>query len=168
MSTEITADLPDEDLPELGPAPVKKKKKKTDSEMDITPMIDMVFLLLIYFLVASTPDKSTAIELPKAMYGDSVAQLNATVFTVGEGGLDSAPVFNGDGKIPGTELSSDLDQRANEIKEAVEKGFRDDKTDVVIKADKGVLYREVDRVLTAASRVAGIKIHLAVMETKDR
>ena len=167
MSTEATTIWQDDDAP-LGPAPVKKRKKKTDDEMDITPMIDMTFLLLIYFLVASTPDKNTVVDLATAMKGESVAQLNAVVFTIGEGGLESAPVYNADGKIPGAELSNDLDQRAKQIKEIVEKGFRAGNADVVIKADKGVKFRETDRVMKAASRVQGIQIHLAVKETKER
>lgn len=155
------------DLPDEEPS-LKKNRKKDDDEMDITPMIDMTFLLLIYFIVASTPDKSTAIELAKAMYGDTVAQKNAVVFTIGEGGLDSAPVFAADGKIPQFALSEDLDKRNQQIQDAVEKGATEDKTDVVIKADKGVLHREVARVIKAVSRVPGTKIHLAVMETKER
>ena len=37
-------------------ATVKKARAATDAEMDITPMIDVTFLMLIFFLVASTPD----------------------------------------------------------------------------------------------------------------
>jgi biopolymer transport protein ExbD len=148
--------------------PLKKPRKKMDDEMDITPMIDMTFLLLIYFIVTSIPDKSTAIELPKALHGDTVAQLKATVFTIGEGGLNNAPVFAADGKIAQFALSEDLDQRGKQIQEAVEKGVQEDHFDVVIKADKGVLHREVARVIKAVSRVPDVQIYLAVMETKER
>lgn len=148
--------------------PLKKPRKKMDDEMDITPMIDMTFLLLIYFIVSSIPDKSTAIELPKAMKGDTVAQLKATVFTIGEGGLNNAPVYAADGKIAQFALSEDLDERSKQIQEAVEKGSKDGNTDVVIKADKSVLHREVARVIKAVSRVPDIHIYLAVMETKER
>ena len=40
-----------------------------DAEMDFTPMIDMVFLLLIFFLVASKIDQATSVKLPPARHG---------------------------------------------------------------------------------------------------
>ena len=43
-----------------------------DSEMDITPMIDMTFLLLIFFLVASKMDRSNEVRLPPAEHGVAV------------------------------------------------------------------------------------------------
>lgn len=137
-----------------------------DVDMDITPMIDITFLMLIFFLVASTPDQQTSVELPKANHGIGVAQLESVLFTVGEGGLESAPVYNSDGKIPEFLLSNDLKKREEEIRTAVEKGFLDDKQNVVIKADRTVAFREVARVIKAASKVEGIKIHLAVLETE--
>ncbi len=45
-----------------------------DFEMDITPMIDITFLLLIFFLVCSTADQDTAIELAKARHGKAVGE----------------------------------------------------------------------------------------------
>ena len=42
--------------------------------MDMTPMIDITFLLLIFFLVSSHPDQATSIALPKAQHGDAVSQ----------------------------------------------------------------------------------------------
>ena len=167
MSLELAWDE-DELEPAQEELPLKKPRKKMDDEMDITPMIDMTFLLLIYFIVTSIPDKSTAIELPKAMIGETVAQLKATVFTIGEGGLNNAPVYAADGKIAQFALSEDLDERSKQIQEAVEKGAKDGNTDVVIKADKSVLHREVARVIKAVSRVPDVQIYLAVMETKER
>jgi biopolymer transport protein ExbD len=143
-----------------------RKGGDADSEMDITPMIDITFLLLIFFLVASTPDKNTAVDLPKAQHGDGVSQLHSVVFTLGEGGIDYAPAFNGDGKVPGTELPNDLEERASQIETEVQKGVQEGKTDVVIKADRNVKVRDIHRVMKAASKVQGIKLNLAVLETE--
>lgn len=154
---------PEEDF---APVDIRAGSKREEVEMDITPMIDITFLLLIYFIVASTPDKQTAIQLPKADHGLAVSQLTSTLFTVGDGGLDNAPVFNADGKEPSAILSSDLAQQSQQIEEAVKQGFIENKTDVVIKADKSVAYRDVERVIKAASKVEGIQIHLAVLESK--
>ena len=44
-------------------------KDNEDNEIDMSPMIDMVFLLLIFFLVASTViDEKVAIKIPTAVH----------------------------------------------------------------------------------------------------
>ncbi|MEM9185502.1 MAG: biopolymer transporter ExbD [Planctomycetota bacterium] len=140
------------------------KRRRDDDEMDITPMIDITFLLLIFFLVTSTPDSTTAVDLPKAENGSPVSQISSTIFTVGEGDLDSAPVYEADGKVESARLSDDPDERKKQIKEAVERGLQDEaKKDVLIKADKNVKCREIDRVMKAISKVDGVRLHLGIL-----
>ena len=145
-----------------------RRKRRDDDEMDITPMIDITFLLLIFFLVTSTPDETTAIELPDAQHGSPVSQLTSTVFTLAVGGLDVAPLYNADGKLEEHRMPDDLDQRKKEIKKVVELGLqsKENKSDVIIKGDKNVKCRSVDRVIKAVSKVEGIKIHLAILSDK--
>ena len=77
-----------------------------------------------------------------------------------------APVYNSDGKIPEHQLSDDPEQRRQQIRDAVEQGFRENKTKVVIKGDKNLAYRQVESVIRAVSEVEGVQIHLAVLESK--
>jgi len=49
-----------------------KKKKLDDGDLDITPMIDVTFLLLIFFMVASTMQPTSEAQLAPALYGDGV------------------------------------------------------------------------------------------------
>ena len=91
--------------------------------------------------------------------------LHSTLFTVGEGGLDYAPVYAADGKIPEFQLSDDLSERNRQLRTAVEKGFLENKSNIVIKADKTVAFREVARVIKEVSKIEGVKIHLAILET---
>jgi biopolymer transport protein ExbD len=156
----------DIDVPEQQTSLLRKRRQQEDVDLDITPMIDMVFLLLIFFLVSSTPDQKTAIELPPAQHGVAVSQYDAVIFTLGEGGLGAAPAYAADGRIPGTELPDEAASRFQRIREIVEQGFRDDKTKVVIKGDKNVAHRDVAQVIKAASQVNGVQIHLAVLETE--
>lgn len=142
------------------------KKQRTDEEPDITPMIDVTFLLLVFFLVASTPDQQTAIELPNALHGIPVSQLTSVVFTIGDGGGELAPLFEADGKLPEFALSNDEKERNQQIEEAIRRGFAENKTTIVIKADQSVAYRQVDKVIRAASRVEGVQLHLAILETQ--
>ena len=143
-----------------------RRPRDENVDMDITPMIDMTFLLLIFFLVSSTPDQQTAIELPKALHGRGVSQRNSVVLTIGFGGVGGAPVYAADGRIAGTELAEDAETCARQVRELIGKGFRENKTNVVVKADKSVAYREVARVVKAASGVEGVQIYLAVLETQ--
>ena len=125
MSSVSTFDLIDDTSEENGDygSLGTRQTRPDDAEMDITPMIDITFLMVIFFLVASTPDQQTAVQLPEANHGVSVSQLHSTLFTVGEGGLDYAPVYAADGKIPEFQLSDDLPERNRQIRTAVEKGF---------------------------------------------
>lgn len=156
------AHLPDED-DDFAPPP--RPKRDDDTEMDITPMIDITFLLLIFFLVTSRPDSATGVNLPLAIHGDVVSQRRSTVMTVAEGGIDQAPVYRGDGKNPETLCSTDVEQRNEEIKKYIEEGMLQDKSDIVIKADRGVPCRQVNEVMQAVSKVEGVsRIHLGVLD----
>jgi biopolymer transport protein ExbD len=142
-----------------------RRRRRDDDEIDITPMIDMVFLLLIFFLVSSTPDEKTAIDLPPANHGVGVSQLQAVIFTIGEGGLHGAPVYAADGRVSGTELPDDLAARREKVRDLVQRGLRENKTDVVIKGDKNVPHRDVSRLIKSISQVDGVKIFLGVMDS---
>jgi biopolymer transport protein ExbD len=143
---------------------VRGSKRLEDVEMDITPMIDMTFLLLIFFLVCSTPDQQTSIELAKARYGKGVGERNSVIITLSAAGVETAPVYLADGMV-GEPLPNDQEEQSDMIVAAVEKGRHDDgKENVIIKADRNVAHRDVSRVIKAVSRVEGAKIFLAVLE----
>ncbi len=143
-----------------------RRLRTDDAEMDITPMIDVTFLLLIFFLVCSTPDQQSAVDLPKARYGTGVDKKNSVIITVSDGGVESAPIYLADGKIAGARLSDDADEQTEKILEAVTKGREEqNKENVLIKADRNVAYREIARVIKTVSQVEGAKIFLAVLES---
>ena len=147
-------------------AVLPRRPLEDQTELDITPMIDITFLLLIYFLVASVPDPNTAVELPEAHYGRGVGTRNAVVLTVTDGGLGTAPVYLAEGKVDGSALASNPEMQGDQIEEAVEQGLQAGRSNVLIKAEKGVAHREVARVAAAASRVDGIRLHVGVLETE--
>lgn len=151
------------DLTEDSPVSVRGRATE-DFEMDITPMIDITFLLLIFFLVCSTPDESTSIELAKARYGKGISERDSIIITISDETSDPAPVYLADGRS-GDPLTDNLDEQSELIAEAVELARREqDKENVIIKADRNVAHREVARVIKAVSRVPGAKIFLAVLE----
>ncbi len=145
------------------PPLIRRRDRGEDVEMDITPMIDITFLLLIFFIVCSTPDQKSAFELAEARHGKGVSERNSIFITVSAESADPAPVYLADG-LNGDPLPNDPDKQENLIREAVEKGRRDLRENVLIKADRNVAYREVARVIKSVSGVEGAKIHLAVLE----
>lgn len=52
----------------------RKKKKKEEAELDITPMIDVTFLLLIFFMVTSTMQATPDRDIPASKSGQNVVK----------------------------------------------------------------------------------------------
>lgn len=151
----------DEEL--AGPAIARRPVKDT-ADLDITPMIDITFLLLIFFLVSSTADMKDSVKLPGARHGKGVSEKTAIIITVDErGGPGPALVYIGNG-TKGERLPDDPDIQEEQIAAAVQQSFDEGKPDVLLKAAKGVLHREVSRVAAAAGLVDGIQLHMAVLE----
>ncbi|MDZ7619570.1 MAG: biopolymer transporter ExbD [Patescibacteria group bacterium] len=92
--------IPNEQLDDVDVVDALLRHRRRDSvDMDITPMIDIVFLLLIFFLVAAIPDMQVEADLPPARHGVGVNPHSAIVFTLAERpGPAGAKVYLSDGK----------------------------------------------------------------------
>lgn len=158
-------DLRDDEIQE-DEGPVLARRPIDDSaEMDITPMIDITFLLLIFFIVCSTMTQSTSVKLPPARHGKGVDEQTAVIITVdGEGGEEKPRVYLGDG-TSSAPLPDDHDTQDKLIAEAVEVGLQNGKTSILVKAAKSVKSGDVERVSKAAAAGAeGNPFFLGVME----
>lgn len=147
-----------------------RKSQLEESEMDITPMIDCTFLLLIFFIVCSNIGKSASVDLPKAKYGIPVPSKISVILTVAKGDGEMAAVYKGDGVEPETLIASGSPQEQEDaISQYVEENFdsKGDRPFVLIKAEKGLKHREVSRVAKAAARTSDVtELYVAVMEQK--
>ncbi|MBL9080746.1 MAG: biopolymer transporter ExbD [Planctomycetales bacterium] len=142
-----------------------RRPLSTDNNLDITPMIDVTFLLLIFFLVAAVPDVQAAPELPTAQFGESVSQNKAVIITVAVGATpEEIRIFLGPAKS-GTPLGGSPESQDEEIRRTVDTGKSSGKTEVIIKAERRVRHRDVARVMQAAA-MEGMKIHLAVSDPR--
>ncbi len=150
-------------------ASVPQSRVRDDSEMDITPIIDMTFLLLIFFVVCSKMDPGSGITLPNARHGDSVPVATAVVFTVSVGG-EEALIYKGEGEIEANLLSgSDVAEKENQVTAYIEQQMAENPqiTSVLILAEAGVKHRDVSLVMKAAGSAQtteGSQLHVAVME----
>lgn len=141
----------------------RPRPRVNDAELDITPMIDIVFLLLIFFLVSSKMTAEQAVELPKARHGGVVAGKESVIVIMRRGTGEFAQVLKEDGK---SSFSSDPDQQSAEISEYVQQGIDAGKKHVIIRAEGSVRHGEIGRVSEAISESMeeGEVIHIAVME----
>ena len=130
----------------------KHKKKEFDGEFDITPMIDVVLLLLIFFMVSARMAPQNVAKLPKAKHGDMAAMHDAVVLVVKHGNTDAASVSTPLGR----KFSTDKEVQSAEIAEYVEMAMLDHKKKyVLIQGEYTVLTSEMIRVQLAIGSVLG-------------
>ena len=122
------------------------RKKREDDEMDITPMIDITFLLLIFFIVCSTMDPTKIGGIPEAENGLAISAKNSAVIFIEPGSGDSVVLSTPDG----TQFSADEDAQATEIIEYVtselEKSMGASKQQVMLFGDANVKVGQVTRI----------------------
>jgi biopolymer transport protein ExbD len=150
---------------------VRFRRPVEDAEMDITPMIDIVFLLLIFFIVAGQLDRQNPIDLPTARHGKGVDIKSSAIISVGLGTSEHANVFLADGMRDDARIESqDPDEQQEAIVEYLQQEIdRSSKSQVLIKAEKGVKYGEIARVSKAVAAVrdaAGNQLYFAVLEVE--
>jgi biopolymer transport protein ExbD len=155
--------VPNDDLLLEDEAPVSTGgRKEPDSELDITPMIDIVFLLLIFFVVTSKMQPQQVTDLPKARHGEGIASKQWIVLNVKRSGGDVADITRKDGSA----FSSDKEEQAQQIEDYVKEGLDQGMKLVVIRAEGAVKTGEISRIRTAISAALeeGQEINIAVQE----
>ena len=122
------------------------RKQREDDEMDITPMIDITFLLLIFFIVCSTMDPTKIGQIPEAQNGLAIAAKNSAVIFINPGAGDEVILS----QMDGTEFSKDEDAQASEIIEYIsselEKSIGASKQQVMLFGDGEVKVGQVTRI----------------------
>ncbi len=125
---------------------IKSKDTEAAASIELTPIIDMVFLLLIFFLVATTfhqSEREMQIALPAAMSAGPISSaLREIIINVDEQGTI---VVNG--------RTMEADELSTIIEQAVAKN-PDQK--VTLRGDRNTSYGHVVRVLDVC-KTAGIQ-----------
>jgi len=124
--------------------------RKESPELNLTPLIDVVFLLLIFFMVSTTFDKESRIkvELPTAATQDEQVEeekvLEITIDASGRFYVDEREVVN---------------TEADTLKRAIEKaaGMRRD-LPVIIKADARASFQSVFKVMDVTSQLGFVNM----------
>jgi biopolymer transport protein ExbD len=129
-----------------------RRSRGEEPEVNLTPLIDVVFILLIFFMVSTTFQKESQIkiELPEAS-GEPVEDrkelLEIVIDAEGRYFIDQQQVVN-------TELDT--------LKRAIQK-YLGEQTDlpVVIRADRSTPYESVVRAMDATAQLGLVKMSLA-------
>ncbi len=134
-----------------------KKHAASEADLDITPMIDVVFLLLIFFMVTSTMESKRQNDVPPSRHGLSVDSTTAITLTINRPDDPSAPpvILLGDGTTEGS-----LDDVKAEVQEAVAAG----KNKVILKADRDVPNGVTLEVMRKANEVEGVQFYFEVRD----
>ncbi len=129
-------------------------RRDEEPALNLTPMIDVVFQLLIFFMVATTfldPEREIGIELPEAASG-----------TIAETETDEIIInVHEDGRVilSGTEVA-DTDLLAT-LKSAAQ---RDPETPVTIRGDRLTNHEHVVRVMDACGRAGLFNLAVGTIE----
>ncbi len=131
-------------------------------EFDITAMVDLVFMMNIYFLVTFITVAMGEMNLPSADHATALDADTAVVLSLVRS-LDgeSVTVFLGDGGKG--EPLRDVAQQEQRIQAAIEEGVAAGKSVVLLKAESKVRLADLFRI---ASLISGreLKLHVAVLE----
>ncbi|MFN0195112.1 MAG: ExbD/TolR family protein [Planctomycetaceae bacterium] len=131
-------------------------REPDDTDIDITPMIDCVFQLLIFFMVTSTMQGTPDLDIPTANYGIGVETDAALILTIRAG--EPPQIFNGDGEGP--EISIE------DVRKLVDQHVKSQMSQVIIKAERLVEHGFVQSVARVVSEIEGAQFYIGVNEEK--
>jgi len=121
--------------------------------LDISPLLDVVFLLLIFFLVTTTfkPDAAMDLELPESTTATQ-SEIAPTVVSVGE---------NGDVQLDGDSVTID------ELERLIAALAPEERQKITVRADARVDYGVIIRIIDAL-RNAGVNALSLPMDAVQR
>jgi biopolymer transport protein ExbD len=134
-----------------------QKPPKADDEIDITPMIDVVFLLLFFFMVTSKIDRQSPVEMPQAVHGVDVIPRKTVIVTAKLAPGGETTLYLGDGISEDKALAGELIDQEEQIRKYIEQEIaqRPDVTGIMLKADAKVRQRYVAVFGRAAAAAGG-------------
>jgi biopolymer transport protein ExbD len=132
------------------------KRRMVEGDLDITPMIDVTFLLLIFFMVSSTMQGKPDLDMPVAEHAMGVDALGAAVVTVFAAAsvADSPRIVLGDVQGPDGEL--------RDVQGYVEEQMRSGIHKFIIKAEGDVPHGVVEEIAKAIKSVNGAELYMGV------
>jgi biopolymer transport protein ExbD len=135
-----------------------RSERRDEVDLDITPLIDVVFLLLIFFMVSTTFEHNSEINITLPSSSKEVTEAKPDAVNVG---LDAqGNVYINDKSLVNAQLET--------IKAALSDALVGlNEPPVIISADSNATHQSVVRVMDAARQLGLVKITFATQELKD-
>jgi biopolymer transport protein ExbD len=135
------------------------RPQRNDERVDVnlTPLIDVVFLLLIFFMVSTTFDRhaNLKVELPEASAKQKQKQQQSIVLSIDAKGN----YFINERQLVNTRLET--------LKTALQKTVADKKdVSLVLRADANTPHQSVVRAMDAASQLGLSRLSIATVESQ--
>ena len=135
------------------------RPERSDERVDVnlTPLIDVVFLLLIFFMVSTTFDRHAKlkVELPEASAKQTQQQQQSIVLSIDAKGN----YFINDRQLVNTRLET--------LKIALKKTLADEKdVPLILRADAKTPHQAVVRAMDAASQLGLTRLSIATIESQ--
>ncbi|WP_158279926.1 ExbD/TolR family protein [Coraliomargarita sinensis] len=134
----------------------RRKSHPPEEDFPMTPMIDMVFLLLVFFMTVSTlaqADKQVKLDLPESEQSDVPDDLSDR----GTVSLDA------DGNLYLGARPLDIEGMQGEMKQALE---ANPELRIHVRADSQTPYREIRKVLNACAEVGAYEVIYATYQSR--
>lgn len=132
--------------------------KEKSVEINLTPLIDVVFLLLIFFMVTTTFDRHAALKVSLPEASAKKMQKNDEPITLS---IDAnGNYFIDDRQI----LNQSLDTLMLALKRTIGKEMSIPDAVLVLRADANTPHQSVVRAMDAASQIGLIKLSISTME----
>ena len=141
---------------------VKRKPDDELPEFDITAMVDLVFMMNIYFLVTFITVALSEVDLPMANHCSPLDADDAVIVTV-TGALDGKTTQVYLGNEESGAAITEPEAQEKQLRSYAEQGQAAGKHAVLLKAEKRVRLGDLFRI-ASASAVEGLKLHVAVHE----
>ena len=132
-----------------------RRQIRTEESINLTPLIDVVFLLLIFFMVSTTFTKENhlAVDLPEASVDAEV---------VVDGGIDIVINASGDYTINGQAVVNQQAQTLQRALEIVAAG--NTRQPLVITADANASHQSVVRAMDVAGKLGFAQLRITTKE----
>ena len=135
-----------------------QNEENEETGIELTPLIDVVFLLLLFFMISTTFNKDTALEinLPEAE-SESLNESNPVEIQVSAD--ERYAISSGDGASPKALTNANRSTLVSALKEMEEI----DKRQLIIRADRKAPHEAVIRVLDVAQQLGISNISFATV-----
>ena len=135
-----------------------RSERRDEVDLDITPLIDVVFLLLIFFMVSTTFEHNSEINITLPSSSKSVTEkkpnaVNVSLYAQGNIYINGEVISNGQIETIKMALSDAL------------VGLKE--PPIIINADSNATHQSVVRIMDAASQLGLVKITFATQDIKD-